>query len=131
MRIARPMLVAITAVTASQKRRPASCFSRARSSRARRRSRSRRYARWMAVRSELEGSRIDSVLAPLEERAGLDELPRPLRLAAERVAAVGVLQLPVRDNGSVVGSVELMRSRTDFDELQLALARAAAEEVAL
>ena len=27
-----------------------------------------------SVRAELEGSRIDSVLAPLEERAGLDEL---------------------------------------------------------
>src|SRR5207247_6766868 len=68
---------------------------------------------------------------PIAEQAGLEELPRPLQLAAERVAAVGLLRLPVRDNGSIVGSVELMRSRTEFDDLQLTLARAAADEVAL
>jgi serine phosphatase RsbU (regulator of sigma subunit) len=84
-----------------------------------------------STRPELEGSRIDAKSAPLEERSGLDELPHALRAAAERVAAVGVLQLPVLDNGSVVGSVELMRSRSEFDDLQVALARAAAEEVAL
>jgi serine phosphatase RsbU (regulator of sigma subunit) len=89
------------------------------------------YARSESVRAELEGSRIDAESAPAEGRSGLDELPRALRLAAERVAAVGVLQLPVHDNASVVGSVELMRSRSEFDDLQVALARATAEEVAL
>jgi serine phosphatase RsbU (regulator of sigma subunit) len=88
------------------------------------------HARSESVRAELEGSRIEAGTAA-SEQIGVEELPRPLRLAAERIAAVGVLRLPVRDNGVVIGSVELMRSRTEFDELQLALARAAAEEVAL
>ena len=82
------------------------------------------HARSESVRAELEGSRIDVESVPIAELAGLEELPRPLQLAAERVAAVGLLRLPVRDNGSIVGSVELMRSRTEFDDLQLTLARA-------
>jgi len=89
------------------------------------------YASSESVRAELEGSRIEARSVPAGERTTLDELPRPLRLAAERVAAVGVLQLPVRDNGAVVGSLELMRSRSEFDALQLTLARAAADDVAL
>jgi serine phosphatase RsbU (regulator of sigma subunit) len=89
------------------------------------------HARSESVRAELEGSRIEAAAAPAAEDASLEELPRELRAAAERIAAVGVLRLPVRDDGSVVGSVELFRSRTEFDELQVALARAAADEVAL
>jgi serine phosphatase RsbU (regulator of sigma subunit) len=89
------------------------------------------HARSESVRAELEGSRMDVELAPIDEQTGLEELPRPLQLAAERVAAVGVIRLPVRDNSSVIGSLELMRSRTEFDELQVMLARAAADEVAL
>jgi serine phosphatase RsbU (regulator of sigma subunit) len=89
------------------------------------------HARSESVRAELEGSRIDLASAPAAEETGLEELPRALRQAAERVGAEGVLRLPVRDNGSVVGSVELMRSRSEFDEQQLTLARAAADEVAL
>ena len=57
--------------------------------------------------------------------------PPPLRRAAERLSAVGVLQLPVRENGDVVGSLELMRRRSAFDERQVGLARAIADEVAL
>jgi serine phosphatase RsbU (regulator of sigma subunit) len=89
------------------------------------------HARSESVRAELEGSRIDLASAPAADETGLEELPRPLRRAAERVGAEGVLRLPVRDSGSVVGSVELMRSRSEFDEHQLMLARAAADEVAL
>jgi serine phosphatase RsbU (regulator of sigma subunit) len=89
------------------------------------------YARSESVRAELEGSRIEAAAAPTAERASLEELPRPLRVAAERVAAVGVLQLPVREDDAVVGSLELMRSRIEFDGVQLTLARAAADEVAL
>jgi serine phosphatase RsbU (regulator of sigma subunit) len=89
------------------------------------------YARSESVRAELEGSKIEADSAPTGERTTIEELPGPLRLAAERVAAVGVLQLPVRDNGAVVGSLELMRTRSDFDELQHVFARAAADEVAL
>jgi serine phosphatase RsbU (regulator of sigma subunit) len=89
------------------------------------------HARSESVRAELEGSRIDVDSVPIAEQTGLEDLPRALQLAAERVAAVGLLRLPVQDNGSIVGSVELMRSRSEFDGLQLTLARAAADEVAL
>jgi serine phosphatase RsbU (regulator of sigma subunit) len=89
------------------------------------------HARSESVRAELEGSRVDSASAPEDEQAGLDDLPRGLRDTAERVAAVDALRLPVRENGLLIGSVELMRSRSGFDELQRTLARAAADEVAL
>ena len=87
------------------------------------------HARSESLRAELEGSRIDS--APLEERPELEDLPRSLRRAAERLSAAGVLQLPVLAETGVVGSLELMRSRDPFDERQLRLARAAADEVEL
>ena len=89
------------------------------------------HARSESVRAELEGSRIDADAAPAAEETGLEELPQSLQLTADRVGAVDVLRLPVHDNGSLIGSVELMRSRAGFDELQVALARAAADEVAL
>ena len=84
-----------------------------------------------SVRAELESSRIELDALSTEEGLSVRELPAPLRGAAERLAAVGVLQLPVRENGDVVGSVELMRRRTDFDEHQRALAQSIADEVAL
>jgi serine phosphatase RsbU (regulator of sigma subunit) len=83
-----------------------------------------------SARAELESSRIElDTLA--DEAPAVTELPPPLRLAAERLSAVGVLQLPVRENGDIVGSVELMRRRSAFDERQVGLARAIADEVAL
>jgi len=83
------------------------------------------------VRAELESSRIgpDALSAGEEPEPGT--LPGPLRRAAERLSAVGVLQMPVRENGDVVGSVELMRRRSGFDERQRELARAIADEVGL
>jgi serine phosphatase RsbU (regulator of sigma subunit) len=85
-----------------------------------------------SVRAELESSRIDlGGLPEGGEASSAGELPPPLRLAAERLSAVGVLQLPVRENGDVVGSIELMRRRSEFDERQVGLARAIADEVAL
>jgi serine phosphatase RsbU (regulator of sigma subunit) len=89
------------------------------------------HARSESVRAELEGSRLDPASAPELEESGLDALPRALLETAGRVAAVDALRLPVQENGSLIGSVELMRSRSEFDELQVALARAAADEVAL
>ncbi len=84
-----------------------------------------------SMRAELESSRIDAGALADEEEPDPERLPRPLRLAAERLSAVGVLQLPVRDDGRVVGSIELLRRRSGFDERQRASARAAAGEVAL
>jgi len=89
------------------------------------------HARSESVRAELEGSRLDIASIPETEATGLEELPRGLREAAERIAAVDALRLPVRDNGILIGSVELMRGRSEFDELQAMLARAAADEVGL
>jgi len=82
-----------------------------------------------SLRAELEGSRIESAL--LEERPELENLPRSLRRAAERLSAADILQLPVLAETGVVGSLELMGSRDPFDERQLQLARAAADEVEL
>jgi serine phosphatase RsbU (regulator of sigma subunit) len=82
------------------------------------------------VRAELEGTKLEAG-ATIEEHSDREQLPRAMQLAAERISAVGAMQLPVRDGGSVVGSLELLRSRSDFDERQRKLARAAAEEVAL
>ena len=83
-----------------------------------------------SARAELESSRIE-LDALADEAPAVTELPPPLRLAAERLSAVGVLQLPVRENGDIVGSIELMRRRSAFDERQVGLARAIADEVAL
>src|SRR5712691_11402920 len=75
-----------------------------------------------SLRAELEGSRVGADAVPSEERSELLALPRPLRLAAERLGAAGVLQLPVRDESGIVGSLELMRRRGEFDERQRVLA---------
>jgi len=84
-----------------------------------------------AVRAELEGSRLAPGAVPAEERDELLQLARPLRHVAEQIGASGALQLPVRDGAAVVGTLELLRRRGDFDERERRLARAAAEEIAL
>ena len=84
-----------------------------------------------SLRAELESSRIEPTELTGDEEPELDALSGPLRLAAERVSALGVLRVPVRDDGNVVGTIELMRGRSGFDERERALARAAADEVAL
>ncbi|HSB39277.1 MAG TPA: SpoIIE family protein phosphatase [Gaiellaceae bacterium] len=84
-----------------------------------------------AVRAELEASRLGPGVISAEERDELLQLPRPLRRVAEHLGAAGVLQLPVLDAGAVVGSLELLRRRGDFDARERRLAAAAADEVAL
>jgi serine phosphatase RsbU (regulator of sigma subunit) len=84
-----------------------------------------------ALQAELEGSRISAGSVPVGERDELLQLPRPLRRVAEQLGAMAVLQLPVRAGQVVVGSLELMRRRGAFDERERALARTAAEQVAL
>ncbi|HVD12287.1 MAG TPA: SpoIIE family protein phosphatase [Gaiellaceae bacterium] len=84
-----------------------------------------------ALRAELEGSRLGPGAVPAEERDELLQLPAPLRRVAERFGASGMLQLPVRDGPAVIGSLELLRRRGDFDEQERRLARAAADEIAL
>jgi len=84
-----------------------------------------------ALQAELESSRISVGSVPVEERDELLQLPRPLRRVAEQLGATAVLQLPVRVGQAVVGSLELMRRRGAFDDRERALARTAAEQVAL
>jgi serine phosphatase RsbU (regulator of sigma subunit) len=84
-----------------------------------------------ALQAELEGSRLGPGAVPAEERDELPHLPRPLQRLAERLGADGILQLPVSDGAAVVGSLELLRRRSRFDERERRLARAAADEIAL
>ncbi len=83
-----------------------------------------------ALRAELEGSRLGPGAIPAERCDELLRLPQPLRGVAERLGSSGVLQLPVLDADAVVGSLELLRRRGDFDERERRLAAAAAAEVA-
>jgi serine phosphatase RsbU (regulator of sigma subunit) len=84
-----------------------------------------------ALRAELEGSRLPASAVPAEPLDQGDELPAPLRRVAEQFGAAGVLQLPVREDNAVVGSLELLRRRDEFDERERSLAFAAADEIAL
>ncbi|HKG42756.1 MAG TPA: SpoIIE family protein phosphatase [Gaiellaceae bacterium] len=84
-----------------------------------------------ALRAELEGSRIAPGAGPREARDDVLQLPGALRRVVEQLGASGVLQLPVREGGEVVGALELLRRRGAFDERERRLAEAAAEEVAL
>jgi serine phosphatase RsbU (regulator of sigma subunit) len=84
-----------------------------------------------AVRAELEGSRLGPATLPDEVVEATERLAAPLRLVAEQLGASGVLQLPIRDGALVVGSLELIRRRGEFDERERRLALAAADEIAL
>ena len=84
-----------------------------------------------ALRAELEGSRLDPDAVAAGENGEPPQLPPPLRRIAERLGARDVLQLPVLDGGTLVGSLELLRRRSEFGERERRLAAAAAENVAL
>ena len=84
-----------------------------------------------ALRAELEGSRLDPDVVAAGENGEPPQLPPPLRRIAERLGARDVLQLPVLDGGTLVGSLELLRRRSEFGERERRLAAAAAENVAL
>src|SRR4051812_47192746 len=89
------------------------------------------HAESAALRAELEGSRLPARSVPAEPLEEAAELPLPLRRVAEQLGASGVLQLPVREGNAVVGSLELLRRRGEFDWRERTLALAAAEEIAL
>ena len=89
------------------------------------------HAESAALRAELEGSRLSAPLVPAEPLDSRDDLPAPLRRVAEQLGAVGVLRLPVREGGAVVGSLELFRRHDGFDERERTLGLAAADEIAL
>src|SRR3954466_5259136 len=89
------------------------------------------HAESAALRAELEGSRLPARSVPAEPLEEAGELPLPLRRVAEQLGATGVLQLPVREGNAVVGSLELLRRRGEFDARERMLAFAAADEIAL
>jgi serine phosphatase RsbU (regulator of sigma subunit) len=84
-----------------------------------------------AVGAELEGSRLPLAGLPENEVSEAEHLPESLRRAAERVQASSVLLIPVRIDGRVEGSVELMRKGDAFDDVERRLARLAAGQAAL
>ena len=89
------------------------------------------HAESAALRAELEGSRLQASSVPAEPVEERDALPAPLLRTAEQLGASGVLQLPVREGNAVVGLLELLRRRGEFDERDRTLAFAVADEVAL
>jgi serine phosphatase RsbU (regulator of sigma subunit) len=84
-----------------------------------------------AVAAELEGSRLPVDDLPDHEETDLERLPSPIRRAAERIHASAVLVIPVRVEGRIEGSVELMRVGLDFDDDERRLARLAAGQAGL
>jgi serine phosphatase RsbU (regulator of sigma subunit) len=84
-----------------------------------------------AVAAELEGARLPLEDVPALEEADLERLPQSIRNAAERIQAVAGLMIPVRVDGRLEGSLELLRDGRDFDDDELRLARLAAGQLAL
>src|SRR5512133_1864312 len=84
-----------------------------------------------AVAAELEGSRISLPEVPEHEEFDPERLPEAVRRAAERVRASAALLIPVRVDGRIAGTVEVMREGSDFDESELQLARLVAGQSAL
>src|SRR2546422_504961 len=84
-----------------------------------------------AVGAELEGSRVPLEDVPEDEVGDLTRLPESVQRAAERVGASSVLLVPVRVDGRVEGSVELMRRGHAFDDAERRLARLAVGQAAL
>jgi serine phosphatase RsbU (regulator of sigma subunit)/uncharacterized protein YigA (DUF484 family) len=85
-----------------------------------------------AVAAELEGSRLAEADARLERVLVVrtDELPRAVSRAASRVGAEQVALIPAATSPEPV-VVELYRREGPFDEMDLALGRLAAAQVAL
>jgi serine phosphatase RsbU (regulator of sigma subunit) len=84
-----------------------------------------------AVAAELEGSRVSLQDVPEHEESDPERLPEPVRRAAERVQASAALLIPIRVDGRIAGTVEVMREGSDFDEGELQLARLVAGQSAL
>ena len=65
------------------------------------------------------------------EAVAAGELSEPTQRAAERARASGLLVVPARAAGRIVGSVELVRIADDFDADDGAIAELLAAQVAL
>jgi serine phosphatase RsbU (regulator of sigma subunit) len=84
-----------------------------------------------ALAAELAGSRIALDELPEHEETELERLPPGVRNAAGRAGASAVVVLPVHIDGSVRGSLELMRAGEAFSARERRLARLAAGQASL
>src|SRR5436305_8924006 len=78
-----------------------------------------------SLAAEVAGTRTAS------ELVAAGQVPEPTRRSAERARAAGVLAVPARAAGRMVGSVELVRIAEDFDADEFATAELVAAQVAL
>jgi len=84
-----------------------------------------------ALSAELEGSRLPLADVPEAEESHRDRLPEAVQRAAERIRADHVVLFPVRVDGSLRGTLELLRTGPPFSELELRLARIGAAQAGL
>ena len=84
-----------------------------------------------ATRADLAVVRVVDAEGQLFARALAPEGSEPTRRAAERARAAGVLVVPARAAGHIVGSVELVRIAEPFDDDDGAIAELVAAQVAL
>src|SRR6266480_7112650 len=84
-----------------------------------------------ALAAELARSGFPLDELPQHEESDLERMPPGIRRAAERAHASAALLLPVQVDGSVRGSLELLRDADPFDDRELQLARFAATQAAL
>src|SRR4051794_260280 len=84
-----------------------------------------------SLRAELEGSRFPVAELPPAEISDPAGLPGQPGRAAHRLGAAGALLIPLTAGGRVLGTLELLRRLTPFDDEERALARLAAAHVGL
>jgi serine phosphatase RsbU (regulator of sigma subunit) len=84
-----------------------------------------------ALAAELARSGFPLEELPQREESELERMPPSVRRAAGRAQASAALLVPVRVDGTVSGSLELLRAGDAFDDAELRLARLAAAQVAL
>jgi len=84
-----------------------------------------------ALAAELVRSGFDIEELPPDEESDPQRLPAVVRQVAARANASALLLLPVRVDGQVRGSLELMRAGDEFDDSERSFARLAASQAAL
>jgi serine phosphatase RsbU (regulator of sigma subunit) len=84
-----------------------------------------------ALSAELEGSRLPLADVPAAEESDPERLPDAVRRAAERIRADHAVLFPVRVDGALRGTLELLRSGPPFSDLEVRLARVGAAQASL
>ena len=84
-----------------------------------------------ALTAELEGSRLPLADVPATEESDRERLPEAVRRAAERIRANHAALFPVRVDGELRGTLELLRSGPLFSDVDVRLARIGAAQASL